>query len=94
MFNGVGLQMLLYLFALKKSGNSLLDEHSIPAGVQYFPARVRYISTDGVPEPEQIEKERQKDWKRQGLLLNDRAVLDAMEPGGGEKAPPCEGEKR
>ena len=55
-FNGVGLQMLLYLFALKKSGSSLLDEHSIPAGVQYFPARVRYISTDGVPEPEQIEE--------------------------------------
>ena len=92
-FNGVGLQMLLYLFALKKSGNSLLDEHSIPAGVQYFPARVRYISTDGVPEPEQIEKERQKDWRRQGLLLNDRAVLDAMEPGEEKKRLPVKEKK-
>ena len=92
-FNGVGLQMLLYLFALKKSGSSLLGEHSIPAGVQYFPARVRYISTDGVPEPEQIEKERQKDWKRQGLLLNDRAVLDAMEPGEEKKRLPVKEKK-
>ena len=77
-FNGVGLQMLLYLFALRGSG--MLGENAIPAGVQYFPARVPYLLTDGVPEPEDLQRERQKLWKRQGLLLDDEAVLLAMEP--------------
>ena len=80
-FNGVGLQMLLYLFALQESGGQLLGENPIPAGVQYFPARVPYLLTEGAPEPEEMEIERRKLWKRQGLLLNDEAVLQAMEPG-------------
>ena len=80
-FNGVGLQMLLYLFALEENGGGFLGKHATPAGVQYFPAGAPYISTDGAPEPEEIEKERQKKWQRKGLLLSDRAVLDAMEPG-------------
>ena len=29
----------------------------------------------------QAEQARQKEWKRRGLLLNDEAVLQAMEPG-------------
>ncbi len=80
-FNGVGLQMLLYLFALEKSGGRLLGAHPVPAGVQYFPARVPYILTDGAPEPQELEKKRRDAWRRQGLLLDDRQVLDAMEPG-------------
>lgn len=79
-FNGVGLQMLLYLFALGSSGAQMLGPNPIPAGVQYFPARVPYLTLDGVPEPEELEQERRKLWKRQGLLLRDEAVLHAMEP--------------
>jgi len=80
-FNGVGLQMLLYLFALREDGEELLGEKAVPAGVQYFPARAPYISTDGKLEPPEVQKERGGKWKRKGLLLNDRAVLEAMEPG-------------
>ena len=80
-FNGIGLQMLLYLFVLKHSGKALLGEKAVPAGVQYFPARAPYISADGNPEQEEAEKARQKEWKRSGLLLQDEAVLQAMEPG-------------
>ena len=76
-FNGVGLQMLLYLFALQSSGGL---QGAVPAGVQYFPARVPYLLTEGIPERSELEKERRKLWKRQGLLLNDQAVLRAMEP--------------
>lgn len=79
-FNGVGLQMLLYLFALRGS-SELLGQKAVPAGVQYFPARVPYLMTEGIPERSELEKERRKLWKRQGLLLNDQAVLQAMEPG-------------
>jgi len=80
-FNGVGLQMLLYLFALRESGEKTLGERPIPAGVQYFPARAPYLTTDGKLDPEEAEKVRQKEWKRRGLLLHDDAVLNAMEPG-------------
>lgn len=80
-FNGVGLQMLLYLFALHSSGASLLGNGAVPAGVQYFPARVPYLSVDGRLEPEEADAERKSQWKRSGLLLQDEAVLQAMEPG-------------
>lgn len=80
-FNGVGLQMLLYLFALRSSGDPALGSHPVPAGVQYFPARVPYLSTDGTLDAESAEKERIALWKRRGLLLQDEAVLQAMEPG-------------
>ena len=80
-FNGVGLQMLLYLFALRECGGSVVGENPVPAGVQYFPARVPYVSADGQLTDEELEKLRSKDWIRKGLLLHDEAVLQAMEPG-------------
>ena len=80
-YNGVGLQMLLYLFALGENGGELLGQNPIPAGVQYFPARAPYLSAEGKPDAEAAQKERAAQWKRKGLLLNDEAVLQAMEPG-------------
>ncbi len=80
-FNGVGLQMLLYMFALQENGAELVGERAIAAGVQYFPARAPYTGTDGRLEGEELEKLRLKDRKRRGLLLDDKEVLQAMEPG-------------
>lgn len=80
-YNGVGLQMLLYMFALKHSGEDLLGDHPVAAGVQYFPARAPYLPSEGKVEEEEAEKIRQGQWKRKGLLLHDEAVLQAMEPG-------------
>ena len=80
-FNGVGLQMLLYLFALRTDGESLLGGGAVPAGVQYFPARCPYLPSDGALTPEQAEAVRQAQWKRKGILLEDEAVIRAMEPG-------------
>ena len=79
-FNGLGLQMLLYLFALEEKGSKLLGENPVPAGVQYFPARVPLVSLDGRANAQEAEQERQKLWKRKGLLLADEAVLTAMDP--------------
>jgi len=76
----VGLQMLLYLFALEREGDRLLGQHPVAAGVQYFPARVPLISADGQLSQEEAELARQKEWKRKGLLLRDEQVLMAMEP--------------
>ncbi len=79
-FNGLGLQMLLYLFALEEHGGKVLGENPVAAGVQYFPARVPVIPLDGKPDEEESCKEREKLWKRKGLLLAEEAVLNAMEP--------------
>lgn len=78
-FNGYGLQMLLYLFALQEQGESLVGENAVPSGVQYFPARVPFVPSDGLLTPEEAEEARIKLWKRKGLILSDEKVLSAME---------------
>ena len=88
-FNGVGLQMLLYMFALRESGSGLLGEKAVAAGVQYFPARAPFLNTEGRLSREEAEAERLSQWKRKGLLLKDEAVLNAMEPGDAPKRLCC-----
>lgn len=78
-FNGVGLQMLLYLFALEQQGQEIVGEEAIAAGVQYFPARVPFLSADGAKTAEEAEALRLKEWQRKGLLLQDEQVLTAMD---------------
>ena len=80
-YNGVGLQMLLYLFALESGGQEILGGRSIPAGVQYFPARIPVMGADGRLDEAEAEKIRLKEKRRKGLLLDDEQVLQAMEPG-------------
>jgi len=79
LYNGIGLQMLLYLFTLEEKGQQLLGDNAFSAGVQYFPARVPLVSAEGSLTPELAQKERQALWKRKGLILNDADVLHAME---------------
>lgn len=76
-FNGIGLQMLLYLYALE-DGN-YQGEKPIGAGVQYFPARVPMVSADGSLSEEQAAQSHCKDMRRKGLLLSEEPVLYAME---------------
>lgn len=80
-FNGVGLQMLLYLFALEQGGEKIIGGKPVSAGVQYFPARFPYLSEDGRLDPQTAEQEHIKQAKRRGLILRDEAVIEAMEPG-------------
>ena len=78
-FNGVGLQMLLYLFALEDGGEAIAGAQAVPAGVQYFPARVPYITAQSATD-EAWEDQRKKQWVRKGLLLRDEDALKAMDP--------------
>ena len=80
-FNGVGLQMLLYLFALEQGGEQVLGSRPVSAGVQYFPARFPYMTEDGKLTEEEAAKERTSQTKRRGLILHDETVIQAMEPG-------------
>ena len=79
--NGIGLQMLLYLFALEDVDSVMLGNGAVPAGVQYFPARAPVVSVDSVMDEQAAAQERDSHWKRSGLLLKDETVLQAMEPG-------------
>ena len=72
--------MLLYMLALRSSGEEALGMHPVAAGVQYFPARAPYLSSDGSLSDIEAEKLRGKEWMRKGLLLQDESVLHAMEP--------------
>lgn len=92
-FNGVGLQMLLYLFALEEQGSGLIGSRPVSAGVQYFPARVPYISVDGAMRAEDAEKERKKLMKRSGLLLGNEDSLNAMDPSEGLDRLSCKRKK-
>jgi ATP-dependent helicase/nuclease subunit B len=88
-FNGVGLQMLLYMFALEQGGHSVVGENPVSAGVQYFPARAPLVSADGRLTAEEAVKQRKKLRRRKGLLLNSDPVLQAMESGEEFNLLPC-----
>lgn len=77
--NGVGLQMLLYLFALEDNGKQLLGETPICAGVQYFPARIELYTAEGMLSDEEVETVRISQMTRKGLILGDEDVLHAMD---------------
>ena len=77
---GLGLQMLLYLFTLKKEGRALFGgQEIVPAGVLYTPAREPMLRCARDTAPEKIEKARKKELRRSGMVLEDPAVLQAME---------------
>ena len=90
-FNGVGLQMLLYLFALEQDEAEKSSIKPIPGGVQYFPARVPYVNLDGADADEYTE--RRKLWRRKGLLLDDELSLAAMDPTDGMPRLCCDRKK-
>ncbi len=78
--DGRGLQMLLYLFALRKQGGELLGgKEIVPAGVLYIPARNPVISGERNMTDEEIRDARGKELRRRGLVLGDEEVLAAME---------------
>ncbi|MCD8066611.1 MAG: PD-(D/E)XK nuclease family protein [Oscillospiraceae bacterium] len=82
---GLGLQMLLYLFALERSGSARYGAEIVPAGVLYVPARDALISSPTELTDEQIIEEKAKKRRRSGLVLDDEDVLNAMEHGAAPK---------
>ena len=77
---GLGLQMLLYLFALEQAGGALFGgKEIVPAGVLYTPAREPMLRCARDTAPEAIEKARKKELRRSGMVLEEPAVLQAME---------------
>ena len=81
-WNGLGLQMLLYLFTLEGKGESLYGLPVEGAGVLYLPARDAVVRGSRLMSDEAWRKTLDKELRRSGLVLDDPAVLEAMEPAG------------
>ena len=88
-YHGLGLQLLIYLFALKEYGQKLPHENLTPVGVLYFPAKSGKISVADPTDAKKLATDRNKEQRRSGLLLEDESILRAMEPGEGFKFLPC-----
>ena len=79
-WHGMGLQMLLYLFALENDGAGRYGKEIVPAGVMYVPARSPLLSLDADDEAEAGKLRRDK-LRRSGLVLGDGALMEAWEKG-------------
>lgn len=87
-FNGIGLQMLLYLFTLEEKGEAYFKKPIVPAGVLYLPAREALVAGPRDMPEETRQALVDKALTRRGLLLGDREALEAMErlaPGEGPR---------
>ena len=78
---GMGLQMLLYLFALERDGRRRYGYEIVPAGVMYIPARNAILSLGRAPETGEAEAKRLEEVRRSGLVLDDMELLEAWEQG-------------
>jgi len=76
---GRNMQMLIYLFALWKYGSARYGKRIEPAGVLYVPARDFILKAPRNATEQEISELREKELRRDGLILDDPAVLKAME---------------
>lgn len=76
---GEGLQMLVYLFALKKNGAAYFGKPLQPAGVLYHPARKDMLSAAERMDTQEAEDLHSDALVRKGLIVDDDVVIHAME---------------
>ncbi len=78
LYYGLNMQMLLYLFAVCEGGQGSLSGCG-PAGILYMPSRAQVLSLPREADEEQITSQQQATLRMNGLLLDDRRVLEGME---------------
>lgn len=78
---GMGMQMLIYLFALENMGKSRYGMDVIPSGVLYAPAREVLLSESRYATDEELEKKRLSSLRRSGIIMDNETVIEAMEHG-------------
>ena len=87
-FNGLDMQLLLYLFTmeergLRRYGERLREkiESILPAGVLYVPAYEKRLRSSRPLTREELERLTSRELRRSGLILGELPVIEAMEPG-------------
>lgn len=81
LYRGIGLQMLLYLFALLKNGKGRYGDRLLPAGVVYAPVRLDVVAADS-RDVSQSELRAKRKPRRNGLLLDEQELLLSMDKSG------------
>ncbi len=82
---GINLQMLVYLFSIWSDKNGKFkkmldfDGDIVPAGVLYMKSKLDDVKADANTDPETIYALAEKSLKRNGLLINDKEILEVME---------------
>ena len=79
-FDGLNMQMLIYLIALWVNGKGKY-EGAVPAGILYVPARSGGDNVGRRAGQEEIEAQKLKNGKMNGIILENESVLRAMERG-------------
>ena len=80
-WNGMGLQMLLYLFALAPEGAERDGKTVVPAGVMYVPAHSALVAIEGEEDADKVEDKLRGELRRSGLVLGEEDVIRAWEKG-------------
>lgn len=79
LFDGLNIQMVLYLMALCKNGKKYYGD-TVPAGVLYLPSRIglsNYLNTRN-PSIEAIQAKKTLSGKLSGMILNSPVVFNGM----------------
>lgn len=79
-YNGLNLQMLIYLFTLREHGQGELAG-ATPAGILYLPARTQFSAMERGAGAEEAAAEQDKGMKMNGLLLESTEAITGMERG-------------
>ena len=79
---GLNLQMLIYLFTLCDNAGERYGGALRPAGVLYVPAKRPNLLVERDDDPEKIREQAAGEYRMNGLLLNDDAVILGMERDG------------
>ena len=79
LFDGLNIQMVLYLMALEKNGKNYYGD-IIPSGVLYLPSRIGLKNYLGERNPDNvtIEKQKRKSGKLSGMILDSPVVFNGM----------------
>ncbi|MBR2181308.1 MAG: PD-(D/E)XK nuclease family protein, partial [Oscillospiraceae bacterium] len=83
--NGIGMQMLLYMFALEEMGKEHFSKIPQAAGVMYVPI---------AREANRARGEGIKPSRREGVILRDMRIIDAMESGENKEYIPATVDKK
>lgn len=75
---GINLQMLIYLFAIEKNGKEKYGDIT-PAGILYVPAKDPKVSPDIGASEDKIEKDKNKEMKMHGVVLDNTKIINAMD---------------
>ncbi|MGN1080536.1 MAG: PD-(D/E)XK nuclease family protein, partial [Acutalibacteraceae bacterium] len=79
LYNGLNLQMPLYLFTLCRNGEELFSGERIPAAVLYVRAADKIINTLRSEDDSSLEEKFRKEMKFNGIVLNDEDVIDSID---------------